>query len=147
MAQLGAVPIYVFFGSLYFFGTPLGNILIWFLVTTAFLIFISYSHKRNYLRSLTKLYGESENRNFFSVHNLSITESGLSIQDEFEDSNIRWGGIERIADNGDLTFVFLGSILALVIPKSNVLEGDYTAFTEELKRRFDHFQSQAGDRE
>lgn len=133
--QLIAVLLYLYFGVQLFFGIPLSSLAIWYLVATAYLVFASYWHKRSYLRNLAKMYRETENKNFFCEHHLSITDEGISTLSEGGERTIYWSGIERIGETDRFTFVFLGSIMALVIPRNGVLEGDYEAFTGELKKR------------
>jgi hypothetical protein len=133
--QIVAGSLYVWFGALYFVEVPLGTILLWYLVATAYLLFVSYWHKRSYLKNLTKMYRETENKSFFCEHYLTITDAGIVAKDESSESTIFWSGIERVVNQVDFTFVFLGSVQAIVIPKVGVLEGDYEVFVAELKKR------------
>lgn len=96
-------------------------------------------------RLIRKQYAGDKNRGFLGRHELEIVEEGLKFRTAYSEGKFAWGMIERIASLPDYTFIYTGTASALIIPHARITEGNYSAFLQELGRRFKADQPLRGE--
>ena len=87
---------------------------------------------RGALRTARRLYAEGRNVGTLGWHRLSITENGLRTESEAGLGELRFEGVERIAEGETFAFVYVSAVMALVIPKQRIARGDLQVFLREL---------------
>lgn len=115
---------------------PVVFILLW---STFYLAFVIPYHRWAIRRRVGKLVREGKNRGFLCEHTLRLTDEGIHSISELSESRLLWLGIERIAENDDYLFIYVGSANGAVVPKGRIDAGDLQAFTDELRRRVDQY--------
>jgi isocitrate dehydrogenase kinase/phosphatase len=83
---------------------------------------------------IRRLYAEGKNSGLFCEHLLSITPEGLTDKTEFVEIRSAWKGVERLEVTPDYAFVYFNSVMAHIISRKRVVEGDFDAFVGELRR-------------
>ncbi|QDU94371.1 YcxB family protein [Lignipirellula cremea] len=79
-------------------------------------------------RQVRRLYKEGNNKSIFGQHEIQIDNNGLSKRTAFNESRQSWQGVERIVETDRYVFIYVASLMAHVIPKQSVIEGDLDAF-------------------
>lgn len=75
---------------------------------------------RKMLRNPSKMqieYLVSKNPNLLSRKCLEITDGGLIIQNDSQNSKIGWAGIDRIEENDEYAFIYFNPRAAHIVPK------------------------------
>jgi len=85
-------------------------------------------------RQVRRLYNEGTNKGIFGQHELEINNDGLVERTEVNESRQSWQGVERIAETDTHAFIYVSSIMAHVIPKQSVTDGDPGAFIARAKQ-------------
>ena len=78
---------------------------------------------------------EGKNRGTLGWHELELTGSTLLERNEVGESTIRIDAIEKVASDDDHTFVYVGAVMAHVIPRASVTDGDYDSFVSTLRTK------------
>ncbi len=73
-----------------------------------------------------------------------IGEDGFLIRVKNSESRVGWDGIREIVSVEDRTFVYVGSEIAHIIPRSRLDSTEYEDFVTELKRRWEQRENAAG---
>ncbi len=131
-----AVLLLCFIG-LYLFGGQRPSLIFWMFLALAFLVFTRLYHKKNYLKRLTKLYHEGVLLNTSEAIDLDLVETGLVVKSGEHHGEIGWQEIEHIDTIPDYAFIYTGPLIALIIPKGKVSDGDYESFVSQLKTRYE----------
>jgi hypothetical protein len=79
-------------------------------------------------RQQRKLYSEGSTRGVIGMHECELRKDAVVVWNEIDELQTSWVGLDRIVTTDDYTFIFLSSVTAHVIPRQNVVEGDYGAF-------------------
>ncbi len=87
----------------------------------------------SYERQVLRTYEAGRNRTTFGKHQLALTPHHLEEHNEFGDSRVLWPAVERIDSDAERTFIYLSSTQAYILPKRQVLAGDYDAFVHALR--------------
>ncbi len=95
-----------------------------------------WSAKRNVL----KLYGEGKNVGVLGEHILEVTNTEIIDKADSAESKSKISRMERIESTPDYVFIYMGAVIAHIIPRNSILEGDVDAFLEEVKKRFEQSQ-------
>ena len=74
-------------------------------------------------------YAEGRNVGTLGWHRLSITENGLRTESEAGLGELRFEGVERIAEAETFAFVYVSAVMALVIPKQRIARGRSPGFS------------------
>ncbi len=82
-----------------------------------------------------KLYAEGKNQATLGRKEIELEDDALTIRSTVSETTVLLRAIERIASIDQYTFIYLGSIEAIVVPRNKVIDGDYDAFVAELNRR------------
>lgn len=85
-------------------------------------------------RQVRKLYGEGTNKGAFGERELELTEDDLIERTLYGEQRTRLRAIEKVVMDGGYAFIYLIAVMAHVIPRDAVLDGDYEAFVERVKR-------------
>jgi len=84
--------------------------------------------------SVRKLASEGKNKGILGSHTIIISEEGLQEITEVSESRSIWSGIERIEENEEYIFVYIGAYQAHVIPKRDFAsKEDAKEFAEQAR--------------
>jgi len=87
------------------------------------------SLRKTAIKSATK----PENSGFLGQKTIEINGEGIVSISEASTALYKWNTVHEIVTTPDHAFLRLGSIQALVIPRTKIEEGDYEAFVAEAK--------------
>jgi hypothetical protein len=107
------------------------------ILSGALAMWIVGGRRRRLEKIVRRLLREGSNKSLLCERELEITETGLITRSEREQGRYTWDVIERIGFTPDYTFIFTNATQGIPISKSSVFEGDYEAFGEELRQRFE----------
>lgn len=114
----------------------------WNVAVPIFLVAAYMFHNRFHERAekrirehATAMVTEGDNIGIMGRHEMTLTEEGLEETTEVGSQNNLWGSIDRIVTHDDTTYIYVGSLLAHILPKNAVREGNYNLFITELKKR------------
>jgi hypothetical protein len=79
------------------------------------------------------VYALDDNKAMRGVKEISASSEGITERGDFIETKISWGAITKIAETPNHTFVYFGSMQGVVIPRHNVIEGEYETFVVKLK--------------
>lgn len=68
-------------------------------------------------RNARRIYSQSESKSVLGAHTIAIGPEGVSERTAVGESRIAWSGIERIEDDDEYLFLYIGPLVAHVIPK------------------------------
>jgi hypothetical protein len=85
-------------------------------------------------RSTSRVFRDGTNAGAVGPHELELTESELVERTPVNETRTVLVAVERVVTGGGYTFIYLGTLLAHVIPHTAVTEGDLRAFVEALKQ-------------
>lgn len=93
---------------------------------------------RRKIRSMTrKSLSEGSNAGALGARELESTESGLVERSAHSEQKTGWPAIEKVVSTDEYTFVYTSAVSAVVIPRSAVIEGDYEAYVDAVRKRID----------
>jgi hypothetical protein len=75
------------------------------------------------------------NQAVFSEKHLQISDAGITVSDEFSDTNFRWPAFIKKEENDLYYFLFIGSNHALIIPKRVITDPQEKILVEKLFSR------------
>jgi hypothetical protein len=84
-------------------------------------------------RATRKAHTGAKNKGTLGWHDLEITETGLRETSEAGAQDVRFDGIEKIAESESHVFIYIGAVLAHVVPKAAVTEGNVATFVSRLR--------------
>lgn len=90
--------------------------------------------RKNASAQTVKMYSSASNESLFGERTLEITEEGLLSISKSATSLYKWDSIQRIARNDTHAFLTVGSMMAMVIPRGTVSDGNLDAFVAEAQR-------------
>lgn len=99
------------------------------------LVLVPDLQRRSMRTQLAKLYREGSNKGVLGWHELQIKEDGILERSEFGEQKTVWQGVERVASTDKHTFIYVGSLMAHVIPHERVAEGNCRAFVQKVGQR------------
>jgi YcxB-like protein len=79
-----------------------------------------------------KLCREGSLRGFVGSHELELLDGKLVSRDETSTSTTDFKGIERIVETETHAYIFLNSLMAIVIPRALLIAGDLQAMLQEI---------------
>ena len=79
------------------------------------------------------MYREGSNRSSLGKQRLRIEDDVLVEISDYRETRTKWAGVEKIESTDSYTFVYTGSVMAIVIPKESVTSGDYDQFVDALR--------------
>ena len=90
--------------------------------------------QRNSGRQAVKMYSTPANAGLFGPRTLEINEDGVLSISANGTSLYKWEAFQVITKNETHAFLMVGTVMALVIPKDSVSEGNLDAFVVEAQR-------------
>jgi hypothetical protein len=75
-------------------------------------------NRQQTIRKIEKMLNEENNKEMLGLQVLSLSPEGIFSKSQAGESKVNWSAISRIAQNDKHLFLYLGSVNALVIPKS-----------------------------
>jgi len=88
------------------------------------------------VKRISEMVDEGKNRDILGKHCLTIDEEGITERSENGDSRISWAGVERMRESERHFFIYIGSAMAYILPKSILKdENAREEFSRLLSRR------------
>jgi len=122
----------------------------WFmwLLVVAMLVAWPVVFPRRYWKSLDEFVintmKTSPNRSMLGKHTLSLSERGLHSSSEVDESSMSWFGVERIEQDDQCIYLFIGATAAHVIPKRAFANAEQaTEFHRTAKAFLEQAQAQS----
>lgn len=79
-------------------------------------------------KQVRRLYSEGANKRILGVHELELGEDRLTERSDTGGQETVFSAVERIVTTDGHAFIYIASVIAHVIPRSKVIEGDIEAF-------------------
>jgi hypothetical protein len=98
-------------------------------------LFQSWFYPRNLDRHTRKMYKEGKNKGVIGHRELELNDSGLVSRSEIGASMVFIEAIEKVVSNEKYVFIYMSAIMAYVIPRDAVSEGNCDQFVEALRQR------------
>lgn len=104
-------------------------------IAFATIFFFSYPLKSTKILDeyTKKLYSEGDNKRILSMHELELAEDSIKESNEYGSQVTNYSSIKKIVTTDTHGFIFIAALLAHVIPKHKVVEGDFDLFMETAK--------------
>ena len=93
------------------------EIIIWFVISIVWMIFIPYLYKRGLIRNARKLYSEGENKGAIGKHIIEVNPEYIEDITDFGEYKIKWNAINKVETDNSHIYIFISSVAAHVIPK------------------------------
>ena len=87
-------------------------------------------------KRVAKLYAQEKNKGTLCEHELEIVPDGIIERTAVGEQKTAFAGIDRIESTRTHSFVFIGTLLAHVVPHAKVLEGDVDSFMKALRHKW-----------
>lgn len=78
---------------------------------------------------------EGRNKGMIGPQEMELAEEGILARNASGERKVPWTGVERVVQAAAHTFIYIGSVAALVIPRREVPADRYGQFVDELARR------------
>jgi hypothetical protein len=98
--------------------------------------FLRWSFERNIKKTTLRIYRERPTKGLIGEHVLGIDDTGVTESTVFGEQLTRWEGVERIVTTDDHAFIFVGAIMAHVVPRATVTEGDFDEFISTSTKKW-----------
>jgi hypothetical protein len=85
-------------------------------------------------RQARRIYREGNNKGAFGEHELEIDDDGLVERTEVNENRYAWRGVERIIETDSHAFIYISALLAHVIPRGSIVEGNFDAFIARTRQ-------------
>ena len=120
-----------------------------FLITALPILFVfgmlfKLGFRPNTRRGFRSLYVEALPRGAVGPHELELTEDCLVERTPYSERRTPLQNIQRVASDGERTFLCTGRATATVIPHRAVLEGNLEAFVEAVRMRVSENEAEPG---
>lgn len=109
--------------------------LLLFLFGIIFVCIFPRSVRKSFKKQAKQMGSEGANKGIIGPHELEISDECLTERTAYNEQHSLWEGIERIEFSEGYAFIYTGPLMAHVIPKASVTEGDFDAFVGEVRRR------------
>lgn len=90
-----------------------------------------------------KISNDPENAALFATANVTISETGISIKDEFSERSFQWPAFIKKLENKDYYFLFYSSLEAIIVPK-RVFKGEEHLLFQQLLSKYLSFDAEVG---
>lgn len=119
-------------------GIELYGIILVVAIVAASLYFLRYPRlmRQQSTKLVRKIYEEDPSHTTDEWHELELHENGLIARTSVKENNYAWGAIEKIESTPSYTFIWVGALMAHIIPHHRITEGDLSSFLAELGSRF-----------
>jgi len=106
----------------------------WLLFSAIYVVLFLVITRLRTSRVIRQLLREGENKAVVCEHVLEITPDALVESTDISEFRSKWVGIERVEETADHTFIYVQATAAHMIPRAAILEGNYEAFRDEIRR-------------
>jgi hypothetical protein len=96
-----------------------------------YVFFIHREYKRNIYKTIRRLYEEQDMKGFICEHILRINEEEIVEKTNVNERKDKWHGVSKIAIENDYAFIYVGAIQAHIVPRNNMIDGDFDSFFKE----------------
>lgn len=94
---------------------------------------VPYLMKRRVRKGVLRLLARPQNRNICSEKTLTLAESELTLVGGGEDSRYEYSAVERVTEDAEHYFIYVGAMAALIVPFRAFAGGEEkAAFYKEL---------------
>ncbi|MEM1347349.1 MAG: YcxB family protein [Myxococcota bacterium] len=94
---------------------------------------------RSLTRYIEQLFADGRNRAVLGVHSMRLLESHVEVSTKFSKSEVQWSGVERVEQDDEHIYVFVGALNAYVINKKYFpTPQDAQSFFQRASRLYDH---------
>ncbi len=92
-------------------------------------------------RQVKKLYGEGLNKRILCIHELELRDQYLKESSEFGTQETKFAAIEKVEAIPTHGFIYIASILAYVVPRAKVIEGNFDEFIKAVASKVEDKQA------
>lgn len=103
------------------------------LIMAVWFIWFPKRFKYNYRQAAIKLYRERGNEGVLGAHRLRIESDGLYEACSSGEGKTYWTAIQGIESTETHTFIYSGSVKAIIIPRQAVTRGEYDQFVQAVR--------------
>jgi len=131
-----SVPMLLVLGAIIkYFETNNELLYAWIVLGIGWLVYLPFYHKKKYIKKVEESFESERYKNLFGEHELIIEDSFLIDKIESGQNKTEMSKIEHIETIDSYTFVFIDSAMAYLIPRNNILDGNYHDFIYEIKNK------------
>ena len=105
-----------------------------------FILYPSY-YKMKTRKNIKNLFKEHDSQGVLGLHEIEITDDCFIEKKDGNENEIEWKSINKIVSTTDYTFAYIGETTAHIIPKDNIVSGDYAQFVDKLKENYQKNQA------
>lgn len=128
-----SVPTLLLFGAfIRYVETTNELIYVWGLLGICWLIYLPFYHKKKYFKKVIETFETDKHQNLFGTHELTIDDNTIIDTIESGQNKTEISKIEHVESVDGYTFVFINSAMAYLIPRKNIIDGNYHDFIYEL---------------
>lgn len=131
-----SVPMLIVFGALIkYFESTSELFYPWIALGIAWVVYLPFYHKKKYLQKVIESFEIEKHQNLFGQHELTIENNILTDKIEADQNKTEISKIEHIETIKDYAFIFIDSAMAYLIPRNNIIDGNYHDFLYEIKSK------------
>jgi YcxB-like protein len=109
--------------------------LLFFLFGIIFIFVYPRSIRRSFKKQAKRMGSEGSNKGILGPHEIEVSDQGLTERTAYGEQHSSWEAIERVGSSDNHAFIYTGPLMAHVIPKASVTDGDFDEFVDELRKR------------
>lgn len=102
-----------------------------------FVAFCAFFFHRAYTTGLYKTirhtYEEEDATAFICEHTLEMNDEVIIEKTDINERRDRWLGVQKVETDNDYAFIYVGALQAHVIPRKNIIEGNFDEFIEAAR--------------
>ena len=144
LKQMGTIVLFTavfFYTGLFDRSSIFSFIVISFILLTSV---VAITGVRSSIRQQAKnISDDPENASIFISTSVSISETGILLQDKFSERKYQWAAFTKKQENNNYYFLFYSSLEAIIIPKRVFKQSEQILF-EDLLARFLSFDADLG---
>jgi len=106
------------------------------IICPLFVGFMRWSFDRNIKKTTQRIFQERPAKGLIGEHVLTIDDTGVTESTAFGEQLTRWEGVERIETTDTHAFIFVGAIMAHVVPRATVAEGNFEEFISTAMKKW-----------
>jgi hypothetical protein len=100
-----------------------------------YIVFLRRSWPKGYEKQAKRVYSEGSNKLMWGAHELELEEDKLIETSEGGRHELNCSAVERVVTTDQHTFIYFGSVMAHVIPRSKIIDGDLDQFVAAVKSK------------
>ena len=127
-----ALVIFLFVGAQHGFEYTQGRLVKALVISAILGGYFLLTSKKRIARSTRKMYSEGQGKGLLCEHELEITDDHLLEKSESGETRTKFPMLYRISETDSYLFIYIGTLMAHVIPKNRITHGDYQEFIQAL---------------